>query len=259
MRRTLLVSALSLLVAPVVGAQFVAPGGTIPVVANNPGLNNTFWRSDINVVNLGDVETSIVLLLQPEIIGGVPVFETVVSDPIVIAPWSQLTLRNVLATVFDITNKKGALSIFSTDGAPLTISSRIYTYGADGGSFGQNVDGVLVAKKAWASGVTNDDFYRTNVGIFLPIAPLPGQPIRFTVRVFDNDAVEVGGGTIRFNRAGVQQVSLTDLGVGLLLEGYVEFECADPASTWFAYASRVDQVSGDAVFRQGRGRQSDLP
>jgi hypothetical protein len=250
---------LALMVASAAHAQFVAPGASIPVVANNPGLNNTYWRSDVNVVNLGDVQTEVVLLLQPEIVGGVQAFEPMVSDSIAISPRSQLTIRNVLQSVFGLTNRKGALSIFSTDGAPLTISSRIYTVGENQGSYGQNVEGVLVARTAWASGIAHDDFYRTNIGVYLPIAPIPGQPVFFTVRVFNNAAEEVASGTLRFNRAGVQQVSLADLGVGVLLDGYVEFECADVAATWYAYASRVDQVSGDAVFRQGRGRQGDLP
>jgi len=33
----------------------------------------------------------------------------------------------------------------------------------------------------------------------------------------------------------------------------------DPTLAWYAYASRVDQVTGDAVYRAARGRQSDLP
>ena len=89
--------------------------------------------------------------------------------------------------------------------------------------------------------------------------PLPGEPVRFAIRVYDDDGDEVGSGTITFNDAGVQQHSLSNFGVEMLLDGYVEFDCLDPTVTFYAYASRVDQVSGDAVFRQARGRQSDLP
>jgi hypothetical protein len=39
----------------------------------------------------------------------------------------------------------------------------------------------------------------------------------------------------------------------------VVFRCSDPTLAWYAYASRVDQVTGDAVYRAARGRQSDLP
>ena len=259
MRRTLLLAVLCVMIAPVAGAQFVAPGASVPVVANLPGMNNTDWRTDVSIANLEAADTSVVLLLQPEIKEGAPLFEPVFSDPFAIPAGEQLTLRNVVETVFGFSNKKGALSIFATDGADLAISARIYTLGDDGGSYGQNVEGVLVANRAWAPGNSHDDFYRTNFGIFLPFAPAPGEPARFVVRAFDKDGDQVGVGNVTFTDVGVQQYSLTAIGVDGLLDGYIEFECLDPSIVFFAYASRVDQVSGDAVFRQAKGREIDLP
>lgn len=259
MRRIVLLTVFALLTASLAGAQFVAPGGAVPVVANLPGLNNTDWRTDVSVVNLADTETSVVLLLVPEIRDGVQVFEPMTSDPISIAADDQLTMRNVVETVFGLTNTKGGLSIFSTDGAPLVVGARIYTYGDDGGSYGQNAEGLLVANHAWAPGIAHDDFYRTNVGIYLPFDPQPGEEARFVVRVYDKDGEQVGAGNITFADVGIQQYSLSAFGVQGLLDGYVEIDCLDPTITFYAYASRVDQKSGDAVFRQARGRQGDLP
>jgi len=250
---------LSLLAVASANAQFVAPGASFPVVANLPGLNATDWRTDVSVINLGETETSIRLLLLPEIKNGVPAFEPEITDPMIIAAGAQKTMRDVVETIFGFSNTKGALSIFSDDFAPLAVSARIYTLGDDGGSYGQNVEGLLVANQAWTPGITHDDFYRSNIGIYLPFDPAPGHPIRFAIRVFDRDGDEVGGGEILFKDAGMQQVSLSTFGVEMLLDGYVEFDCLDPTATFYAYASRVDQVSGDAVFRQARGRQSDLP
>jgi len=259
MRRITLLAVFFLMTVSFASAQFVAPGGTIPVAANLPGLNGTDWRTDVSVVNLAATETTIRILLQPEIRNGEPVFEPVVTEPITIAAGAQHTMRNIIETVFGFTNTKGALSIFSDDFAPLAISARIYTLGDDGGSFGQNVEGLLVANDAWTPGIAHDGFYRSNIGIYLLHPPLPGEPVRFAIRVYDDDGEEVGSGTIIFNDAGLQQHSLSNFGVEMLLDGYVEFDCLDPAVTFYAYASRVDQVSGDAVFRQARGRQSDLP
>lgn len=258
MRRTLMLVVLVLLTATFAGAQFVAPGGSFPVVANLPGLNNTDWRTDVSVVNLAATGTSITLLLQPEIRNGAPVFEPVIIDSVNIAAGAQLTMRNIVETVFGLSNTKGALSIFSNDGAPLVMSARIYTYGDDGGSYGQNVEGLLVANDAWTPGITHDDFYRTNIGIYLPFDPLPGAPVRFAIRVYNNGGTEVGSGAFIFNDAGVQQLSLSAFGVSTLLDGYVEFDSLDPTVNFFAYASRVDEISGDAVFRPARGRLSDL-
>ena len=259
MRRMLMLAVLVSLTAVSASAQFVAPGGSVPVVANLPGQNNTDWRTDVSVVNLGLTDTSVVLVLQPEIKNGAPLFETIETEPMTIAAGDQLTMKNIVETVFGLTDAKGALSIFATDGAPLVISARIFTLDDEGGSYGQNVEGLLVANKAWTPGIAHDDFYRTNFGIYLPFDPLPGEPVRFVVRVFDNQGEQVGSGNITFNHVGVQQFSVGALGVDRVLDGYIEFECLNPGETFFAYASRVDQRTGDAVYRQAKGYRSDVP
>ena len=50
-----------------------------------------------------------------------------------------------------------------------------------------------MANQAWAPGIAHDDFYRTNVGIYLPFDPQPAGT-RFVVRVYDNDGELVGAG-----------------------------------------------------------------
>jgi len=44
-----------------------------------------------------------------------------------------------------------------------------------------------------------------------------------------------------------------------LLDDHLVLRDNDPTLAWYADASRVDQVTGDAVYRAARGRQSDLP
>jgi hypothetical protein len=44
-----------------------------------------------------------------------------------------------------------------------------------------------------------------------------------------------------------------------LLDGDVVLGSRNPTPVWYARASRVDQVTGDAVYRAACGRQSDLP
>ena len=204
MRALSLAIAGALLMPVTTAAQFVAPGGTIPAVANSRGENNTFWRSDVSVLNLNSTATSVVLLLLPEIKSSGPAFEPVVTDPIPIAGNGQLTLANVVTGTFGLRNVSGGLAVFSTDGAPLVLASRTYTNGATGGSYGLNVTGVLVADTAWIANVAEDPFYRTNIGIFLPVDPSPGQPLVFTVTVFTNEGEEAGSGSLQFSLAGLQ-------------------------------------------------------
>jgi hypothetical protein len=250
MRRWLLFLLCILFWTTQAGAQFVAPGGAIPVVANLPGLAGTFWRSDVSILNVGDTSTSVTLQLYPEIVGGNPVFEPVSSGPISVPAHSQITLANVVQSRFGLTNAKGGLFIYSDDGAPLVLSSRTYTHDGEGGSYGQDVSSVQVASAAWAAGLEHDSLYRTNVGIFW----LWPDAADFTVTIYSANGDVVGSGVISFSEAGLQQRSLSDFGVEFLVDGFLEIACSDLSASWYAYASRVDQRTGDAVFRIARGR-----
>jgi hypothetical protein len=252
-------SSLFLLITAAASAQFVAPGGTIPAVANNAGGQGTFWRSDVSVLNLNSEETSVVLLLLPELENSGPAFEPQTSDPISIAGNGQKTFANVVTSVFGLRNVKGGLSVFSTDGAYLSLASRTYTNAAQGGSYGLNVYGVLVADTAWIANVEHDGFYRTNVGVFVPTDP-PAPPLVFYVTVFDADGDEVASGSLVFDQAGLRQKSLDFFGVDdPLLDGWIEVRCGDPTAIWYGYATVIDNVSGDSVYRAAITRQSSIP
>jgi hypothetical protein len=259
MRKSALVLLGLLLWVPTVSAQFVAPGATIPVVANNPGLAGTYWRSDVSVLNINGRDISVVLVLLPEIRNSEPTFEPMVTDPISIPAYSQRTIFNVVETEFGLVNRKGALSVLSLDASPITASSRVYTFAGDGGSYGHDVHAALSANTAWAPDVRQDSLFRTNIGVFMPLDPVPGASTTFTVTIYDADGTEAGSGTLNFPEAGVIQKNVGAFGVDTLLDGYAVITCADPSVAWYAYASRVDQTTGDAVYRAARGRQQDIP
>ncbi len=260
MHRPLVTLSLIVLCSAPVGAQFVAPGGTIPAVANIPGGAGSFWRSDVSILNLNSTDTSVVLLLQPELRNSGPAFEPQTSDPMPIVGNGQLTLANVVTSVFGLRNVKGGLSIFSTDGAPLVIASRTYTSADEGGSYGLNVNGILVGDTAWIANVEHDGFYRTNVGVFLPVDPQEGQSTTFTVRIFDDEGTMVASGSLIFDQAGLWQKNLDFFGVeDPLLDGWVEISCADPTVIWYGYATVIDQITNDSVYRPAMTRQSSIP
>jgi len=233
------------------GAQFVAPGGVIPVVANLPGLNDTLWRSDVSILNVSEADTSVVLQLFPEIVGGSAAFDPVIAEPITVPAGGQVTLANVVQGLFHLVNTKGALWVQSFDGAPLVLASRTYTVASEGGSFGQDVHSVLVSTTAWAAGLRHDGFFRTNVGVFWPW----DQEVVFEVTVHDGDGEVVGSGSVSFSEAGLQQLSLGAFGVDLLLGGFVTFTCSDETAVWYGYSSTVDEITGDAVYRVATGYQ----
>ena len=256
MKRALIVVALVMFSLPAL-AQFVAPGGQIPVVANNPGLNGTYWRSDVSVLNTTDIDGTIMLILFPEIINGVADFEMIISDEISVPANSQITLTNIVQSEFGLFDKKGGLSVFSPTFTPVVVSSRVYTYGDQQceGSYGQDVNSIQVEDKAWISGLEHSAQFRSNIGVFMNIGLEFGASVVFTVEVFDGDGDPAGSGSLVYNEPGLQQVNLDVFDVGLLLDGYAVITCSDPSLRWYAYASVVDETSGDAVFRIAKGHE----
>jgi hypothetical protein len=263
MRPLFLISSLILCAAAPAGAQFVAPGAAVPVVASNPGNFDTFWRSDVRVLNLDSEATSVVLVLFPEIRNSGPVFEIQESDPVDIAGNGQVTFSNVVTSVFGERNKKGALYVYTLNGAPILVSSRTATPNhvePPGGSYGLNVSGVLVADTAWIGGIEDDGFFRTYIGVFLPAGAAEGQEVGFTVTIYGSDGVEVASGSLVFDQPGMQQKSLAYFGLEeTLLDGWVEIRCHDPLVLWYGYATVTDNASQDGVYRPAQTFQSSIP
>jgi hypothetical protein len=261
MRKMLFLALVVMVTALPVAAQFVAPGGTIPAVSGSVhGENGTIWRSNVSVLNLSSSATSVVFVLFPEIRTNGPVFDIQQSDPIPIDGNGQLTIANVVTSLFGEREKNGALSVFSTDGAPLVLASRTSTPGPTGGSFGLNVYGVLAADTAWIANVEQDSSFRTNVGIFTPLDPPNGQSLVFVVTVFDADGAEVASGSLIFEEAGLKQKNLDYFGVdGALLDGWVQIRCGDPSAIWYAYATVIDNITGDSVYRAAVTQESSIP
>ena len=257
MRRLIILAMAFLAMTAPAAAQFVAPGGAIPAVADIAGENDTFWRSDVSILNVSPAETSVMLYLFPELKHSTPTFDFQTAGPFSIPGDGQLTFKNVVTSVFELHNVKGGLQISSLDGAPLVLASRTFTNAPGGGSYGLNVYGsLIVSDKAWVANVEHDGFFRTNVGVFVPAGASPGNPIIFTVTINDAEGAEVASGSFTFDQAGLKQQSLDFFGVeDPLLDGSVTFVSSDPTAIWYAYATVIENVTGDSVYRPAIGRQ----
>lgn len=256
MRKRIILALTILLWTVQAGAQFVAAGGAIPAVANIAGENDTFWRSDVSILNVSSAETEVMLYLYPELKHSTPTFDYQIAGPFSVPGDGQLTFKDVVTSVFELRHVKGGLQVSSTNGAPIVLASRTYTFDPGGGSYGLNVYGVLViSDTAWVANVEHDGFFRTNVGVFLPIDPPVGQSLTFTITVFDAAGVEVAEGSLTFEQAGLKQEDLEFFGVvDDLLDGSVTIRSSDPSAIWYAYATVIDNVSGDSVYRAAIGR-----
>ena len=257
MRNVTFFALLVITLASPAAAQFVAPGGAIPAVANVRGEKNTFWRSDVSILNVSPAETSVMLFLFPELKHSTPTFDFQIAGPFSIPGDGQLTFKNVVTSVFELNGVKGGLQISSTNGAPLVLASRTYTNDPEGGSYGLNVYGALiVSETAWVANVQHDAFFRTNIGVFVPAGASPANPVTFTITVKNDEGTEIASGSIVFNQVGLIQESLEFFGVDdPLLDGSVTIVTSDPTVIWYAYATVIDNVTGDSVYRPAIGRQ----
>ncbi|MCP4901097.1 MAG: hypothetical protein GY906_29355 [bacterium] len=255
MKRLAWIVPMLIVICGVTEAQFLGPGGTIPAVANIPGFSGTFWRTDVSILNPNEGSTTVVLQLFPETNpGGDVTFETQLADPFSIPGNTQVTLTNIVQSKFGLINKKGSLMVYTTDGAPIALNARTFTVDNEGKSYGHGVTGALASGSAWVNGLAQDSLYRTNIGIFWPWE----ERVTFTISAYHSDGRLAGAGPVTFVRSGLQQPPLTQFGVENMVDGYVVITCSDPTAIWYAYGSRVDQNSGDAVLKAALGYRFEV-
>ncbi len=172
--RTLSVAAVALLASSGAFAMFRAADLVIvPVAASIAGLNNSNWRSDIEIMNVDtvNIDVEIVLLeccggdnsawfadiknhLGGRASDGFGHVDTSLAD---IPPGHAVYLNDVIGTSFGLSGTKGALLIFAYQantlmsppgGVPknIVVSARNYTFGTDSTgktfTYGQHIPGI---------------------------------------------------------------------------------------------------------------------
>jgi len=137
----------------------------VPVVAHNPGLEGTFWSSTVSIWNASGSPNSLFLEYLPEDTdnsdGGFP------TPEINLGPYETLSLDDVVFEIFHVSDGKGALVV--TASGPVTVTSRVFTAAAEGGSAGHRVRSVhasdLSSGEVVLPGVRLVDGFRTNLGL----------------------------------------------------------------------------------------------
>ena len=83
---------------------------------------------------------------------------------------------------------------------------------------------------------------------------------RVEIEIFDDEGTMVASGSLIFDQDGLWQKNLDAFGVeDPLLDGWVEISCNDPAAIWYGYATVIDQITNDSVYRPAMTRQSSIP
>jgi hypothetical protein len=224
----------------------------VPVVAHNPGLNGSTWRSDLGLLNPGDVEAAV----QLQFFGAPDVAAQTTSVP----AHSQSILPDVVGGLG--AEGQGALALSSDQ--PLLVTSRTYNQiAADAGCFpngtqGQDYpavsvgEGLAAGQAAYVSGLTEDAAYRSNIGLVDTAA----APATAVVELFDGAGGKLAEYTVAL-AAGqwAQEVQpfRSKAGQTEMERGYAKVTALSGAGV-FAFASVVDNVTNDPTTVVGSRR-----
>lgn len=240
-------------VLTLVGAELTPPPVFVPGTAHLKGAATTNWRTDLEVHNPGSTEVVFdMALLQRDRDNPAPV--TVEQS---LAPGSARRFFDVLDGVFAFT---GAATLRLTPhSGTLAATSRTYN-DQPGGSFGQFVPGMILTE-ALAHGELGyigqlsrsaDPAvgFRANLGLVNATEATVGVK----VETFNADGVKLGARS--YSLGPYKSIQLNDFLSGLTAAevplAYAVVRTTTVGGRFFAYASVVDNRSGDPVFIPAR-------
>ncbi|MEO6325448.1 MAG: carboxypeptidase regulatory-like domain-containing protein [Thermoanaerobaculia bacterium] len=214
----------------------------VVAAANSGGANGTYFRTDLTVLNLSAAASAQLSLTWLPSGGGdnssaPPVLRTVAAA-------GQALFIDAVASLFDA-GGGGAIRVSSNQ--PLAVSTRTYTSAGAGGSFGLGIPGAgrsRALQSGRLTGITTDAVARTNVGFLNPSA----APVTIALTLSDSAGVTLASGNVTLGAYGHFQASTiaSYLGVsGPVRNASLRLTAPLP---FFAYATVIDQISGDSSF-----------
>jgi hypothetical protein len=240
-RKTTIAWCLGVLVASLASAQELY----VPAAAHTSGAAGTVWRTDLEVKARGGAPAAFTIELLEERANN--------SDPIEAAfsldPGQSLRLVDVIDEVFGF-DGSAALRVTSTEGAILA-TSRTYNNDPDG-TYGQYIPAFESAAAAEAGfdytlmQLSSSESYRTNVGF----VNATGESVSIEVDLYTAMAEWLGPVEATLRPYEMRQVSdiFAQVTGGDVDAGYAVVRTRTDGGRYFAYASVVDNLSGDAIF-----------
>jgi hypothetical protein len=228
---------------PVEAEYFIATG------SHAPGYNNTTWRTDLEIHNPGPTifTYEISPLLEKKDNSSAP------KTSFSLYPFQSAHYGDVLYSLFNVTGG-AAIRIKPLFGKAM-IYSRTYNQ-LDKGSFGQFVPAIMRAqaipfdKEARLIGLFHNpaltEGFRTNVG-FVNLSPAPisvevsfytGRGALLAVKMYELQALEYRQQNRIFEEASKNPIE----------GGFLVLKARTTGALFIAYASMVDNVTGDPIF-----------
>jgi hypothetical protein len=217
----------------------------VPAAAHNSGAGGTVWRTDLEVKARGGEPASFTVELFEE--------RTANDDPLAatfsLEPGASLRLVDVVDAVFGF-NGSGALRVTAVEGAILA-TSRTYNTNPNG-TYGQYIPGLDAATAAEHGHdyalvqLSSSEAYRTTVGV----VNTTGASVTLEFDLFTAAADSLGSVPLTLRPYEMRQIPaiFTLVTSEEIEDGYAIVRTSTESGRFFAYASVVDNLSGDAIF-----------
>jgi len=258
MRTSSIFALLLLLTFPLLGQQtddLIVPRTAaaqilIPAAGDVVGANGTHFRSDISIINLRNAAQRVLLLWLPQGSSG-----TTSGQVITINALSGVASENFVSEFLQRTGL-GSIEIVGVNAddsfdpnAQLHVTSRIWTPRPEGtsGTMSQTFPAIVMQTENTnvksIFGVRHSAQYRLNVGISNPRDAQ--RQFRVTI-IIAGDIVTSFSFDIPVDPRSMQQVNVPATTTGVVQVLIQETTIGGTPGTWHAWASSIDNESGDA-------------
>lgn len=225
----------------------------VPAAAHINGTGGTTWRSDVVLHNPGGGEAAVELMfLKSGEDNSNPA-----AHPVTVPSESSVRLADVVAQPIGESGSTGAILVRSDE--PLMVNSKTFNDSPDG-TFGQVIPGFPMSD-ALRTGVearliqlsrspSSSTGSRTNVGF----AEAGGVGSQLEVTLFAGSGQMLG--TVPVTLLPYEHTQINDI-FGQVTEdpvsdGFAVIRARSPGAAFFAYASVVDNTSGDPIYIPAR-------
>ncbi len=226
-----------------------------PVVAHSAGAHGTSWRSDVRLFNpIGDVDARVRLFLVDS--PGQELVESRQTD-VIVPHGTVVGLDEVVQRRFGLDDATGTLLVEDPTGAVRHGSSRTYTE-AESGAYGQYIPSAPDGAPSTGAGepplvvlpVLGDD-HRVNMGF----TEVSGASATVAISLIDAESGAATGPSTFHSISRFANLQLNDIlsraGPGTADNAYAEITVVQGNGRIVAYASVIDNRTGDAVFISG--------
>ncbi len=218
----------------------------IAAAAHSSGVNDSVWRTDLVLANPLDDDPAAGDDAQVTL-GFYPTSGAVVTHDVTVPAGASLRLGDVVAAAFGASGS-GAIRVEASQGRVVVVS-RTYNQ-TTGGTYGQFIPGVL-ATEALSGGeegyllqLRRTAAFRTNVGF----VNLADTPLEVRVEYHAPDGSLVGAPAYTIPPHAFFQRTNAVPGTDDLVGGSATVTAQSASASYLAYASVVDNESGDPVY-----------